>query len=177
MRYMTTKEIEDQAAQLLERAQALRLPVPVELVAHRLGLTVEPAPLGEGVSGVLVISDGSATIGVNQSHPAVRQRFTVAHEIGHYLLHRKSGDLFIDKAYTAVFRDTKSSAGEDRIEVQANLFAAALLMPQDLVLREIRHCKFDLGDEDALEQLAATFNVSQQAMSYRLSNLGVFPSI
>ena len=176
MKYVPAKTIEAKAVSVLREANALRIPVPVELVAHRLSLVVEPSMLGEDVSGVLVVGDGSGTIGVNQAHPPVRQRFTVAHEIGHYVMHRASSDLFIDKGYTAVFRDTKSSTGAERAEIQANHFAAALLMPAELLLPEIRRSGFDLADEDALGTLAEKFQVSTQSMSYRLSNLGIFPS-
>lgn len=176
MKYLPAKTIEAKAVDALREANALRVPVPVELVAHRLGLLVEPSALGDEVSGVLVVREGRGTIGVNQTHPSVRQRFTVAHEIGHYVMHRGSSDLFIDKGYTAVFRDTRSSTGAERAEIQANYFAAALLMPAELLLPEIRRSGFDLADEEALETLAERFQVSLQSMSYRLSNLGVFPS-
>jgi Zn-dependent peptidase ImmA (M78 family) len=176
MRYLPAKTIEARATSVLRDANALRVPVPVELVAHRLGLIVEPSALGDDVSGLLVVRDGRGTIGVNQGHPPVRQRFTVAHEIGHYMLHRTSSNLFIDKAYTAVYRDTQSSTGEERAEIQANHFAAALLMPADLLLPAIRGSGFDLADEEALEMLAEKFQVSLQSLSYRLSNLGIFPT-
>lgn len=176
MKYLPTRAIEDRAAKVLQKAEALRAPVPVDLVAHRLGLVVEATTLGDDVSGVLVVRDGKGTIGVNQTHPSVRQRFTIAHEIGHYVLHRERSSLFIDKSYTAVYRDTRSSKGDDRPEIQANQFAAALLMPRELVLAEVEKHGFDLGDEAALERLAEKFQVSLQAMTYRLSNLGIFPS-
>ena len=166
--------IEKKAADLLQSAGIKEIPVPVEAVAARLGLKVEWAPLGEEVSGVLVLNSGTATIGVNRSQALVRQRFTIAHEIGHYLLHGKSAELFIDKGYAAVFRGASAAKGEDPQEIQANQFAAALLMPRESVQKEIATHSFDLGDEQALSILAIRFKVSLQAMTFRLSNLGVF---
>jgi Zn-dependent peptidase ImmA (M78 family) len=104
----------------------------------------------------------------------VRQRFTIAHEIGHYVMHVKNSThsrLFIDR-YVA-FRDDESSAGNDWQEVEANAFGAALLMPALLVREEIKKRKLDLDDEDDLSTLAKQFHVSPSAMSYRLVNLGL----
>lgn len=141
---------------------------------------IDPAPLGDGVSGVLVINDDHGVIGINQTDALVRQRFTIAHEIGHFELHRGQNRVFIDRQFDKVeafFRDTRSAEGMERQEVEANAFAACLLMPKRLVQLAIRRkdFRFDLGDEDvALAPLAALFQVSRQAMSFRLSNLGIF---
>jgi len=62
----------------------------------------------------------------NDPHPLVRQRFSIAHEIGHFILHQKQGQLFIDKTYKVFLRDQLSSSGENIQEIQANQFAAAL---------------------------------------------------
>ena len=151
--------------------------MPVDIVAHRLNLEVEAAPLGEGVSGVLVVNDKAGTIGYNATQSVVRQRFTIAHEIGHYILHAAEAKdpLFIDKQYTASYRrDAASAKGEDIQEIQANSFAASLLMPEDLLLQELERMRFDMVDEDALIQLSDKFEVSTQAMSIRLGGLGVF---
>lgn len=174
MKYIPSERIEQQAMQLLQSTDALTAPVPVDVIAHRIGLTVQYAVLGDDVSGLLVMEDGGAVIGVNKEHPTVRQRFTIAHELGHYMLHRGSSELFIDKKYSAIFRDTRSSSGEDRMEIQANLFAAAILMPSTLLEEEIEKNEIDLGNDYALESLAQRFGVSVQALAYRLSSLGFF---
>ncbi|MDZ8089962.1 MAG: ImmA/IrrE family metallo-endopeptidase [Nostoc sp. DedQUE12b] len=176
MRYLSTKEIEKNATDLLESLKSMDLPVRVDAIAYRLGLMVEFVPLGEEVSGLLVIENGKGTIGINEAHIPVRQRFTLAHEIGHYILHKEQSELFIDKKYTAIFRDSRSSSGELRREIQANQFAAALLMPRKLVENEIKARGLDLGDDCMLRKLAEDFEVSIQAMAYRLSNMNIFPS-
>lgn len=165
---------EHRAESLLQRCSITDAPVPVESVALHLGLQIEPAKLGDDVSGVLVVADGRGVIGVNSDHSAVRQRFSVAHEIGHFVLHRDAQELFIDKTYFAAFRDGRSSTGEDRREREANGFAAALLMPARLVKEAVVHHRFDLGDEAALDALARMFQVSRQAMTFRVANLGIF---
>lgn len=179
MKYLKTEEIESRATQLLASLDAMDIPVRIDVIAHRLGLSVEYVPLGEEVSGVLVIDNQQGTIGINKTHPSVRQRFTLAHEIGHYVLH-KGQSLFIDKKYTAIYRDSRSSSGEMRLEIQANQFAAALLMPRRLLERRLLENEktkgLDLGDDFMMKSLANDFEVSMQAMAYRLSKLDLFSS-
>jgi Zn-dependent peptidase ImmA (M78 family) len=170
---MTATSLEKQAAIVLRKAGVASAPIPIHLVAQRMGLLVEAVSLGDDVSGVLVIVGDRGVIGYNSGHPLARQRFTIAHEIAHYLLHRTDANLFIDQRYFAAFRDRRSSLGTDEKEREANALAAALLMPSRLVLREIDKRRFDLGDEEGLSGLAGSFQVSVQAMVYRLTNLGV----
>lgn len=173
MKYLSNDQIENMTDNLLKSLNAMSIPVQVDVVACRLGINVDFAALGKDISGLLVIEDGEATIGVNRNHSEVRQRFTMAHEIGHYHLHSKESLLFIDNKYIAA-RDSDSSSGENRAEIQANMFAAALLMPKALLEKEIKGRGLDLGDDDVLDTLAKEFRVSTQAMAYRLSNLGLF---
>jgi len=169
----TFSQIDTRAEEILRQTRLLRVPVDVELVAHRLNLRTEAAPLGETVSGLLVVEKGHGVIGYNATQAFVRQRFTIAHEIGHFVLHRSDtpSDLFIDTHYIVYRRDELSSTGEDRREREANRFAAALLMPADLLRTEIQKQPFDFGDEEMLPALANKFQVSTQAMSIRLSYL------
>jgi Zn-dependent peptidase ImmA (M78 family) len=139
-----------------------------------LNLKTEASVLGDDISGLLVVENKRGAIGYNSTHARVRQRFTVAHEIGHYVMHVKNSTqsrLFIDR-YVA-FRDDESSVGNDWEEVEANAFGAALLMPARLVREEIKKRRLDLDDEDDLSDLAKRFHVSTSAMSYRLVNLGL----
>ena len=167
-------QIEQQADKILREAKAWHVPVPIDLVAHRLGLKTEALVLGDDISGLLVVEKKRGAIGYNSTHARVRQRFTISHEIGHYAMHVKKSmhsRLFIDRF--VAFRDDESSAGIDWQEVEANAFGAALLMPAPLVREEIKKHKLDLDDEDDLSALAKRFHVSTSAMSYRLVNLGL----
>ena len=147
----------------------------MELIALRLGLHVQRERFGDDVSGVLVVQDGRGVIGVNAGQAPVRQRFTIAHEIGHYELHRHRMAVFIDKQFLgpmfAVFRDGKSATGEDQREREANAFAAGLLMPERLVMQAVTHLRADVEDESVIEELARHFDVSRQAMTFRVANL------
>jgi len=170
---MQRQNLEERAEKTLRDTDAYQVPVPIHLVAQRLNLTLEAATLGDKVSGLLVVQGNRARIGYNAAHARVRQRFTISHEIAHYLLHVKKTDkaqLFIDK-YLSFRRDESSSAGVETDEVEANQLGAALLMPRGLVQQEIRNQDLNLDDGEAVELLAKRFQVSTAAMSNRLANL------
>lgn len=171
---MRNEQVEIRAEQVLRATEMFRVPVQIDAVAHRLNLTTNAAALREDVSGMLVIENERGAIGYNSTHAPVRQRFTIAHEIAHFLLHLKKNrksQLFIDRF---VFRrDENSSTGKDREEVEANRFGAALLMPASLVRKEIRRHELDLDDSDAIDFLAGRFLVSTAAMTNRLTTLGL----
>ena len=137
-------------------------PVDVRSAAQRLGLEVYAVDLPPKVSGVLLREKSYGTssgfvILVDRSEPNVRQRFTAAHELGHYVLHRDSvGDRLEDNYLL------RSEGMSNRQEVEANKFAAALLMPMELIHKKMSEGVTSVGD------LARTFAVSQIAMSIRL---------
>ena len=163
---------EARAEAVLRQLKQKKAPINVGRVARQLGVRVERADLGEDCSGVLVRNGDAAVIGVNYSHHPNRQRFTIAHELGHFVLHK--GGKYIDKGMSTLqFRDAESSTGTQLEEREANQFAAALLMPADWVRREFEKHPFDLGDDEALNTMCRLFGVSSQAMSFRLVNLGL----
>src|SRR6476646_9995726 len=108
----------------------------VERLAKLLNYPIVYQRFAGDVSGtVLLDDDDTVTIGINSYHSRVRQRFSIAHEIGHAQLHISSGKdkLFVDPPARQLFRDADASLGEDPREVQANQYAAALLMPRPFV--------------------------------------------
>lgn len=164
-------EFERLAESLLLKCDITEPSVPVEKIANHLGLSIEYAEFGTSVSGVLVMSGQSGTIGINKNEPRVRQRFSIAHEIGHYWFHRDSSDVFIDDNFNIQFRDVRSSTGEARHEIQANMFAACLLMPASLLRKEVERGHIELADDEQLKKLAGLFEVSVAAMTYRVTGL------
>lgn len=172
---MIREKLEEKAEKTLRETDTYRIPVAIEVLAHRLNLAVHSEALGDNVAGMLVIEGDRGAIGYNSTHALVRQRFTIAHEISHYLLHMKKkqkSQLFIDRHLTFQ-RDGYSSGGVDHEEVEANQLGAALLMPRPLVQQEVKKNDLDLDDEEAITFLAKRFHVSTAAMSNRLSNLGL----
>jgi Zn-dependent peptidase ImmA (M78 family) len=170
------KKIEKQVSELLSQEGIDYLPIPVDKIARSKGVEVVPYDLGAEVSGVLSVNDNKGTIGYNPTQSKVRQRFTIAHELGHFLLHSNSNkELFVDKDFIVKFRSKKSyTPTEQRHESEANAFAAALLMPRSVVFQEIAKKKFQaLSELELIEELAKVFDVSIPAMTYRLSDLSV----
>ncbi len=144
-----------------------RLPVDVMRIANSLGIEVQASHAIQE-SGMIQLEDRGGrrvpVITYKASDAPVRQRFTIAHEIGHYALGHLEGQ-------TCCFRDPASnfsSSGNSPLERAANDFAAKLLMPDKVV-------KFAVYEKSMtnVENLSETFGVSQVAMKYRLTNLGL----
>ena len=156
---------------LLHACDIRTAPVPVERIAKSLGADIRYSPFDGNLAGMLVRrDDGSAVIGVNSAHHINRQRFTIAHECAHLRLH-KGKDVYIDRTFrvNVNLRDERSAQAVDPEEIEANRFAAELLMPYDMILDDI--IEFDIEDDEDLEQLAAKYRVSVQALTYRINNL------
>jgi Zn-dependent peptidase ImmA (M78 family) len=144
--------------------------VPVQKIAEGEGARIEKQDFEDDWSGFLLRGAGKPIIGVNKSHGVFRQRFTIAHELGHFLLH--DGDqLHVDKSFRVNFRDDTSGLGTEVEERESNTFAAWLLMPSEFLRRDVRMEHLDLHGEEAVEELARRYRVSKQAMTFRLLNL------
>lgn len=142
------------------------LPVDPAQIAHRLGLDVYETSLDPDVFALLVKEPGQdPVVALNASDSPNRKRFSCAHEIGHFV---RRSDTFsgLDEYAYLDKRSPLSGAGVDAEEVYANSFAASLLMPEAVV----RHLY--APGQKAFE-LALRFDVSQEAMQYRLQNLGL----
>ncbi len=166
------KRIDEKAYQLLLRLNALALPIDIEKIAEVLNLSIQEKALEDEYSGFLAVRE--KTIVVNSLHSPVRRRFTIAHEIGHYQLHRRkkiNQAVFIDR--TVYFRKGGVNETDYQMELEANAFAAGLLMPEALLDEYLdRHSEIDLNNSAHIKILAEEFEVSRPAMEYRLKNLG-----
>ena len=162
---MILEHIEARAEEVLRKAGIKGAPVPVEEVAAKHQIRIRRAPHAD-FSGMLIRKDGHALIGVSSSESSVRQRFTIAHELGHYFLHPNK-DAFVD------FRDNKNGIARTPREREANMFAAALLMPRAVLLRDFKAMARNGFSDDDLPVLAKRFSVSEDAMRFRLINLNM----
>jgi Zn-dependent peptidase ImmA (M78 family)/transcriptional regulator with XRE-family HTH domain len=147
--------------------QALRLgdgplgPLP-EVLEERLRLDVDFSPLPEAVDGLCVSVGEHALVLVGSSKPSSRQRFTLAHELAHYLV----DDL--DPLYV----DERGVRARSVAEMRANAFAAHLLMPEPGVRAAIEGFT---DDAERAVRVALTFGTSVSAAAYQLGNLGLLP--
>lgn len=168
-------KIEQEANRILAECEQTSVPIDVQRVAEYLKATVRQEELDDDISGALVISNDVPVIAVNKDHGTSRQRFTIAHECGHLVLHSKSQEVFIDRS-AVFFRNNVASFGLDQKEVTANNFAAALLMPRDQLLNALQSIDESLTTTH-IKKLANSFGVSEQAMSIRLARLDLIAFI
>jgi Zn-dependent peptidase ImmA (M78 family) len=139
-------------------------PVKLGSIAHELGIEVFKSSLKPEISGLIEPSPTARSgyrIRINRHEVVERQRFTLAHELAHFILHRSDigGGLVDDVMYR--------SALSSRKEVEANRLASEIIMPDSLIASErakLRH----LPTEEFLSQMAKKFRVSKQAMQIKL---------
>ena len=172
---MELKECSDLAEKIRTEYNPQNLsPFPYQNIEQdKKDLRILFVELPEGVSGAITYDKESLEffILINKNKPSTRQNFTIAHELGHYFLHQdiiKTDETIIDGDGTlegrALFRldDAKSTL----LEIQANNFAASLIMPKSEVIRAWEELK-------AIEECAKVFSVSALAMTIRLTKLGL----
>jgi len=145
----------------------------VDRIAKSLGAIVRFSPLDEELSGMIHIKDNVPIIGVNSLHHPHRQRFTVAHEIGHLVLHRHliTASVHVDKAFPVLMRGVTSALGTDPVEIEANAFASQLLIPTFLLDQVMGREPVDIDDDSPMEELAKRFRVSRKMVEFRLAVL------
>lgn len=141
-------------------------PIRLAQLARALGVTVKSATLAPGISGEIRPGGNGFVIRVNRHDPSKRQRFTVAHELAHFLLH--SDQINNGIADDVLYRSSLS----DRREAQANRLAADILMPDALVLASVEAAQ-EKGVGDLILFLAEKFSASEGTMRIKLEQLGV----
>lgn len=155
------------AKELIQRCDIRSAPVNIEAICTQEGIRIFPFDMHEleaiakkPISGAIQKHPKwGYTILVNEADIAVRQRFTIAHELGHYFLHMNK-NVNENKIITSFRMDSSP------IERQADTFAVNLLMPENLVREEHEHMVIPVSDS-----LAKIFNVSKQTMRIRLEEL------
>lgn len=173
---MNTKKrnrIIEKTERLLQENNIDSPPVPVRRIAKSLDARVIFSPLDSELSGMIYVKGRTPIIGINSLHHPNRQRFTIAHECGHLALHKGliGKKIHVDKRFPMLMRDSLSAAGISRIEIEANLFAAEILMPRHLLTEVLNNEPFDIDEEETVNSLARSFRVSPAAMRFRLGNL------
>jgi Zn-dependent peptidase ImmA (M78 family) len=168
--FLTRQQVESRANDVLRKHSLTSIPIDPVILANRLGMTVHNAKFSDdNIVGMIAKRGDNLTLLVNQSDPPYRKRFTIAHELGHHFLHLLEDGEFVDSE-ADLFRqpreDQKDITPERRKEIQANMFAAALLMPEAEVVASWQDCR-------SVEEMARIFNVSESAMGIRVDQLGL----
>ena len=159
------EELEELTSNILLNNDMYTIPVDVIRIANMMEIKVFEAELDKNISGAIRYNKESEKfeILVNATDAKVRQRFTIAHELGHYFLHRdilKSEDIHIDILYR-----TEKTLEEIEREKEVDYFAGALLMNRTLLEK--------LRNSYSITELAELFEVSTSAMTVRLDILGI----
>lgn len=154
------KQVIELTRQILADNRIQTPPVPIKLITENFGLAIGAIDFQEDASRVAGLIDlKNSLIVVNGDDSPQRQAFTVAHELGHYLLHRdevkKEGNVNI------MFRGPIGKVDDDWMEQEANCFAANLLVPDDLLQKYIEVT----ADQNKLSKI---FGVSKDVIGFRL---------
>ncbi len=162
------------AKELIAKHRISEPPVPVDKIAKSEGLILCSLPATEDISGAIVYKDGHWIIAVNPAHHPNRQRFTIAHELGHYCLDHKLRE-HVNQDFRVAWRNRDSSKAIDWLEVAANNFAAELLIPEEFLKTDLN--KLKQLNKAVIKLLARRYRVSPLAMEIRLANLGIIPEV
>ena len=148
------------------------LPIKVEQIIQDHNITLSEEDLPDDVSGVLDTRKNPIIL-INQKDQQTRKRFTMAHELGHFLFHARQPSVYMDtKTY---FRNSLSSEGKYNDEKQANRFASELLIPTHILLNILdENTNFSNAtddEDDIIQELARKFEVSTSAFVIKLSGV------
>ncbi|HET7673855.1 MAG TPA: ImmA/IrrE family metallo-endopeptidase [Candidatus Saccharimonadales bacterium] len=167
---MNRKKIKNYIDALLDRHNIARFPIDLNKLAKIANAEIKLDNLDDDLSGFAYQKNGFKIIGVNKQHPRQRRRFTIAHELGHMFLH-KQDTVNYDEA-SILLRLGHVSDNVDKKEIEANIFAAELLMPEEKIRSDVnRMGGVSLEDKSAIAELANRYKVSSQAMTIRLTTL------
>ncbi len=149
----------DKARKILDHCKISSYPILLKDISSGIeGLLIDGKEFEDGISGVHLMHKGTIFIAYNKNHPKVRNRFTVAHELGHALMGHT-----LDSS--PVHLNSK-----DFRETEANQFAAELLVPLKMLKKAIKKSR-------TVEKLSFDFWVSKEAMGWRVMETGLFTSL
>ncbi len=168
---LSTADIESIAEDILRHHGIYSVPVDPIVLANKNGIKVNNATFSDdNISGIIAKRGPLSSILINESDSPFRKRFTIAHELGHHFLHIEDEGEFVDTIQD-LMRDYSNASNHvdenKKMEIQANQFAAALLMPKDLVDEYYKK-------NNDLDFLSKCFNVSKEAMAIRLNKLNLY---
>lgn len=141
------------------------IPVRLNALAKELGVKVKVSSLGSDISGQIQRIDGVYVIKLNRYESPLRQRFTLAHELSHFLLHRR----IIDQHEGGISDNVLYRSGvPENIEYEANRLAADLLMPRESLNDELL-AMVDMDFDNKVDTLSKKYQASREAIRIRLT--------
>ena len=175
---MRQSEVKKKAEEFCEQNGIKSYPVEIVRICRENGLKVFEEYLDSDISGLIVVDDkewdkygADKFIIVNLAESAVRRRFTIAHELAHYILHRNGNRLYAHRDMT------NDGTVKNSIEQEANYFAANVLMPESLIRDKVDDLKSEvwgkLPNFVLIREIADHFVVSESAAEVRLKQLEI----
>ncbi len=156
------------ARRILESVE-FKMPLDIHGIAAAHGIEVEKQSLERAIVALMVTNASGALITINIKLSPNQERFALAHALGHYLLHRDSQDVFIDRSSPSKDSDKNQTQQEN----EANEFAAELLMPEKIVRERFSKRRPYPYNEKTLRPLASQLGISELALAVRLTKLGL----
>lgn len=171
---MNEAEIKKKVEEVFKETGLISIPVEVVAMASFYGFSVYELEMDDKVSGMIIVDDENLkgfdtdkVIVVNSNHSAARKRFTVAHELGHYILKNRPQNCYAHRDSSEVYNPE---------EKDANSFASALLMPEEDIRRFVNYFVDCISENDDLmlkSEVARRYNVSESAAEVRLKKLEI----
>lgn len=156
---------ENKITSILQQHNITKFPLDIISLLDLEGFIIIKEDI-DGLSGAIYVDSDKdiKAIIVNKNHSVARRRFTLAHEYGHYILHNGTGGVYAHRDDSAYDRFSNK-------ELDANSFAAQLLMPASEVHELIKDIKYNSLRILAMQE---KFGVSKEAATNRLRNMGLF---
>ena len=145
--------------------------IDIEKLINNVGIILRKTSLEDNLCGFIEYNNNTEkyTITINANHGFNRQRFTMAHEFAHFMLHdeiiKLRGQLDRDFASENISQEDK------RLESQADSYGANILMPLDLINEIIRLNKYDINKPEDRRSIALQLGVSEVALGIQISDL------
>ena len=146
----------------------IEIPIPLDHIANAVGIIEIAGQKTAAFEGALVTNEAKTTgsIAYNLSSGIERRRFTIAHELGHFLILSHGASAQCAKADMGVI---KSQDAKRHKEAEANRFSASLLMPKSLFVRDIH--RLGAPETEHIVSLASKYKVSKEAAAWRYTDL------
>lgn len=162
---------------LLAKYNITEPPIKVEEIAkQKLNIIVVRRPYkAENKLAAMLIRDedsGKVIIALNGDHNKEKQRFSIAHEIGHFLLH-PAEKLFVDREFSVEYRDSRAAIGKHIKEIEANRFAANFLVPKRFLVEDLRNYLTEekIDKIKISRELSRKYEVSTYTINIRINSL------
>lgn len=174
---MNEMDIKKKVDLVFEETELMSIPVEVVMMANYYGFEVYELDMDSNTSGMIIVDekpiknfDTNKLIVVNSNHSNARKRFTIAHELGHFILNDKPSKCYAHRESADVYNQD---------ERDANSFASALLMPEDDIKKFIKSLGVDDSDDLPefefllINKISKRYNVSESAAEVRLKKLNL----